>query len=141
MAENMHQITDRERRLCALLLNNMAFEFAKTHCNLPYPDVDQRLLQQILEIGPPNQYDLGSGEYGQPQAFRRANTAAQCFAHFNQLRHNLIHANKSKHPDTIERLEELLDWSEAFAAHVYGLEVDFAVAANYAKRLLGIENF
>lgn len=136
----MTSITKRERQLCALLLNQMAFEYAHEHVRLSYPDVDLQWLEDIEKIVPPKPFDPASRQYKKQRSLSGKNVAEQCFTHFRKMRDNLIHANKSLIPDADERLEDLLRWSDSFANYVYSLDVDFSKSAQSAKSVLKIEN-
>lgn len=137
----MHEINDRERAFGSLLLNQMSFEYAHDHCNLPYPEVNFTMLSAIQAIGVPSVFNqvLRSYESTHPP-LRRMSIATQCFTHFSNIRHNLIHANKAQCQDDETRLEDLLAWAAAFATEVFDGGSDFSLKASYAKKLLGIEN-
>lgn len=137
----MPAINERERAFGSLLLNQMAFEYAREHCGLPLPKVRLETLQSLIEIGVPLVFDLERREYeAEPRRLRRMSIAEQCFTHFENIRHNLIHGNKAGILDDQVRLQNLLDWADRFAAEVLGGENDFSRSAYYAKAALGVEN-
>jgi len=133
----------REEQIIRLLLNEMAFEGAKKHFNITPPDLDKKLFDVIYQIGIPRKYDISNKRYGETniQFDTKKSVFLNCYECLRRIRNNFIHANKAYRPDTPERLDELLSWSDSFIDSVYETESEFSEQANKIKQILCIRSF
>lgn len=136
-------MNEQERKIIKLLLNEMAFEGALKHFNVPPPDLPEALYDEIVAIEIPKKYD-GNTEsyiYAQPNLPAEMSAYEKCYKYLRLIRNNIIHANKAYRPDTPDRLTELLDWAEKFIEAVYETDSDFAQCAREIKATMQIEEF
>ena len=137
-------MNEQERKIIALLLNEMAFEGAMKHFGEAPPDVPRELFEEIVRIQIPQKYDGNTESYRfvQPAAFdENATVYENCYPYLRIIRNNIIHANKAYRPDTPERLADLLNWGERFIKAVYDTNSPFAARAREIKKTMKIESF
>ena len=136
-------MTEQERKIVKLLLNEMAFEGAMKHFDEPVPDIPSELLEEIKGIDIPKRYD-GNTESYENVAMEFPNDWGVfdcCYKCLRIIRNNIVHANKAYRPDTPKRLTELLNWSEAFIDAVYANDTPFSQRAAEIKIAMKIESF
>lgn len=136
-------MNEQERKIIKLLLNEMAFEGAMKHFNVPHPVIADALLEEIQNIEIPKRYDgtYENYEYETLEFPENWSVFQRCYKCLRIVRNNIIHANKAAKPDTPERLTDLLDWCESFIRAVYETDSQFARQAKAIKEVMQIESF
>jgi hypothetical protein len=136
-------MNQQEQKIIRLLLNEMAFEGAIQHFHEESPELSIKLFEDLKVIGIPGRYD-GSIEdyrYVDIEFDKGKSVFENCYRQLRTIRNNIIHANKAYRPDAPERLNELLDWADAFIHSVYQTNSALAKRAQEIKGVLKIETF
>lgn len=136
-------MTEQERKIVRLLINEMAFEGAMQHFGEAPPDLPIEMFHSLERIGIPAQYngEFESYRYVEVKFDPERSVFENCYRHLRTIRNNIIHANKAYLPDPPERLIELLDWSESFIELVYESDSALADRAREIKAMLKIKSF
>jgi hypothetical protein len=139
----MTAINAREEKIISLFINYLALEGAQMHFDAPIPD--ENLFEDIrieIQAKPPQIWDKSINDYkDDPNTRAYTNNFKYSWYCLKLIRNNLFHANKAMKPDTPERLDFLLNWSDKFIKKIYRTDCELAKRAKEIKSILQIQSF
>ena len=139
----MTAISTREEKIISLFINYLALEGAQAHFNALIPD--EKLFEKIrkeIQSKPPQIWDKSIDDYkDDPNIGTCTNDFKYSWYCLRSIRNNLFHANKAMKPDTPERLDFLLNWSDKFIKKIYETDCALSNRAKEIKGILQIQSF
>jgi hypothetical protein len=130
-------------KIVFFLLNYLALEGAREHFGEQLPDDNAEIEKhyaQIKELTFPGAWDAIQQIYDYTGLEITGDTKCEkCWNCLRVIRNNLFHANKAVLPDTIERLDALLDWSKSFIGELLKADHGIGRQAQEIKLIMRID--